>query len=279
MKVAYNKNPNAAKITLVNYSNKDYLTSQKKNVQTGFLTGDFEKAISYSEKDIDSTFYNRNKDILKEKKGNGYWIWKPYFIKKTLEQLQNGELMFYCDSGSHFIGSVKEIISKLDHQDIVPFELQQNDSFWTKKDTFVLMDCDKPDFFATKQRLASFILLRKSDFAMQFIEEWINYTSDARIVTDMQNQCGFDNFPEFIDHRHDQSVFSLLSKKYNLRAFRDPSQYGNNFKELYLDSTYPQILVSTRQKDLSFIKSIKKKSKKYMPESFLVFYRKVKSKL
>lgn len=276
MKVVYNNKSQSIKVTLVNYSNKDYLKSQKKNNQTGLLVGDFERVISYTDQDIDINFYNQNIDILKEKRGNGYWIWKPYFIKKTLELMNDGELMFYCDSGSHFIGSVKEIVENIQNQDIVPFELQQNESYWTKRDTFVLMNCENDHFSKTKQRLASFILLKKSDFTMKFVEEWLNFSKDPRIVTDISNQCAFPNFAEFIDHRHDQSIFSILTKKYSLQAYRDPSQYGNGFRELYPASKYPQILLSTRQKDLSIFKKIKKKVRKYIPNTLLIFYRRFK---
>jgi len=32
----------------------------------------------------------------------------------------------------------------------------------------------------------------------------------------------------FIDHRHDQSIFSLLFKKHGLKPFKDPTQYSES---------------------------------------------------
>jgi hypothetical protein len=32
-------------------------------------------------------------------------------------------------------------------------------------------------------------------------------------VQDMDNTLGQPNYPEFYDHRHDQAIFSLLTKK------------------------------------------------------------------
>lgn len=276
MKIVNNIKSQTSKVILVNYSNKYYLKSQRRNTETGLSVGGFYKVISYSDKDIDKDFYIQNIDILKEKKGNGYWLWKPYFIKKTLEQMEDGELLYYCDSGSHFIGPINEIIDLIINQDIVPFELQQKEKLWTKKDAFVLMNCNDSFFYDTKQRLGSFSLWKKTDFTMKFVNEWLFYACDKRILTDIDNTLGLSNYGGFVDHRHDQSIFSLLTKKYNIDAYRDPSQFGNNFKELYPESKYPQILVSTRQKDISLLMKLKKKAKPYLSNSLLNLYRKLK---
>ena len=98
------------KIVLVNYANKLFSRAQKKNAESGLNIGGFDQIISYSPTDIDQDFYIKNRKILNQKKGNGYWIWKPYFIKKTLEKLNYGDYLFYCDSGSYFIDSIRNLI-------------------------------------------------------------------------------------------------------------------------------------------------------------------------
>lgn len=65
---------------------------------------------------------------------------------------------------------------------------------------------------------------------MAFLEEWLNYCTDERILTDISNRCGYDNYAEFKDHRHDQSVLSLLVLRHGIETFRDPSQFGNHLK-------------------------------------------------
>ena len=35
----------------------------------------------FNTQDIDNEFYQKNIEILKQPKGAGYWLWKPYFIK------------------------------------------------------------------------------------------------------------------------------------------------------------------------------------------------------
>ena len=54
-----------------------------------------------------SNVFSFSKDDLPEKikkiarehpKGYGFWIWKPYIIKKSLDKLNKNELLFYVDS-------------------------------------------------------------------------------------------------------------------------------------------------------------------------------------
>ena len=80
--------------------------------------------------------------------------------------------------------------------------------------------------------------------------EWLAYLTDRRIVSDDPNVMGKDNPKSFRDHRHDQSVLSLLSKKWGLPAFRDPSQYGEYLSgnEKYLRGPYDQIVMHDRNK-------------------------------
>ena len=157
---------------LINYANDVFRESQKLNSITGKEVGLFDEVISYSTKDIDAEFFNRNKRILQQKRGNGYWLWKPYFIKKTLELAKYGDFVFYCDSGSYFIRPVTPLIdsSIASGQEIIVFDLTYLEREWTKRDAFILMDCDSQKYSESIQRLGSFSLWRKSIFTMNFVD-------------------------------------------------------------------------------------------------------------
>ena len=246
---------------LINYANHVFRESQKLNSLTGKEVGLFDKVISYSPKDIQPDFFERNKKILSQKKGNGYWLWKPYFIKKTLETLNFGDFLFYCDSGSYFIKPITPLIElSLDTgHDIISFELPHLERVWTKRDAFILMDCDSRKYSESKQRLASFSLWKKSGFTMDFINENLNYAQDERVITNLKNQCGYRNYPGFREHRHDQSIFSLLLKKHDLPVYRDPSQLGNDVKQFYPNSNYEQLISHTRKRSEPFFDKVIRK--------------------
>ena len=109
------------------------------------------------------------------------------------------------------------------------------------------MDCDTPKYLDSNHRLGGFSLWKKSRFSMEFVDELLHLAQDERMITDVENRCGYPNYPEFREHRHDQSIFSLLTKKHDLVSYRDPSQWGNGVKELYPNSNYEQLIELTRK--------------------------------
>lgn len=233
---------------LLNYANERFAELQRLNCETGRVVAGFDRVLAYGPADIDTDFASKNHGILSQKRGNGYWLWKPHFIVRTLESLETGDWLFYCDSGAHFVAPIDPLIevSRRDGQDVIPFELPFCERHWTKRDAFVRLDCDRPEFCESRQRLASFHLWRCSPVALRLAREWLELAQDERLVTDLPNQCDLPNHPGYQEHRHDQSIFSLLTKKYVLRGYRDPSQHGNHKKQRYPESTYGQLIQHTR---------------------------------
>ncbi|CAG34747.1 hypothetical protein [Desulfotalea psychrophila] len=233
---------------LINYADDAFKKAQKKNSESGIAIGGFDQCISYGPKDIGSDFAKKNKKILSQKRGAGYWLWKPYIIQKTLELLAYGDFLFYCDSGSHFIGSIDPLIdiSTQRSQDVIVFDLEHIEKRWTKRDAFVLLGCDEEKYKETMQRIGGFVLIKKTDRSLSFFDEYLRYAQDERILTDQVNSCG-ENYPGFVEHRHDQSILSLLSKKHGLESYRDPSQWGNKMMPEYENSSYGQLVELTRK--------------------------------
>jgi hypothetical protein len=246
---------------LINYASKNFRKQQRFNSASGLKEGLFDKVISYSPRDIEQEFLKKNKKILNQERGSGYWLWKPYFIKKILDSLSYGDFLFYCDSGSYFIRPINPLIDIMikDGLELMVFGLTDKEKIWTKRDAFVLMNCDSTKYSETNQRLSGFSLSKKSSFAINFINEFLYFAQDERIITDIENQCGYPNYPGFTEHRHDQSIFSLLTKKYDLPAYRDPSQWGNGVKQYYANSNYDQIIEHTRERRFSLLSRIKGK--------------------
>jgi hypothetical protein len=246
---------------LINYANNAFKESQKLNSKTGMKIGNFDRVIEYSPKDIDKKFYEKNKHILTQLRGGGYWLWKPYIILKTLmrKDIKHGDYIFYADSGSYSIDKVDCLIdlSKKYKQDVIPFSNKDADTekVRTKRDAFILMGLDSKKYTDTPQRGTGFILLKKSKTAIEFSKEFLKYAQDKRIITDIPSKLKED-YSGFMESRHDQSIFSLLTKKYNFKPFRQPWQVGNKEKHLWEDN-YPQIIVSTRKSSRNLLEKIK----------------------
>ena len=78
---------------LVTFADKNppLVTSQSKLIEQAKPY--FNGHASFSLKDIDSSFAEKNEHILKQRRGVGYWLWKAYFIDKVLNLLNEGDFL------------------------------------------------------------------------------------------------------------------------------------------------------------------------------------------
>lgn len=215
---------------LVNYAHITHQKSRAYNSKTGLETGGFDQVNEYSYDMLDEEFKEKNKGILSQRRGAGYWLWKPYIILDTLRKAQEGDIVFYCDAGCSFIDSFDDYffdICKRDKKGIILFMGAHPQSAYTKRDCFWYMGCDQEKYHNSLQLTATFQLVQKSNFSLAFYEEYVKFCEDERILTDMPNECGLPNFDDFIDHRHDQSVLTNLQIKHDITYYQDPSQWGD----------------------------------------------------
>lgn len=217
------------KKVLINYSDQNFRKKQKWNSISGKIFGSFDRVIEYSPSDLDTEFKEKNKKTLSAKRGGGYWLWKPYIVLKALNEANNDDYIFYSDSGCVFIKSINPLIKLLKEskKDIMAFQHPLIEKQWTKRDAFILMDCDSPKYTDTPQMIGGFVLVKKTLNSISFFTEYLKFGEDERIITDIPNTQGKLNYNGFIDNRHDQSIFSLLCKKSKcVLIYTDITDYG-----------------------------------------------------
>ena len=205
------------KIIAISYSNNIYQRQLKLNKKSALEVGKVDEHFSYGPDDLDKEFKEKNKDILSSKRGNGYWLWKPYIINKTMvEKLKDGDYLIYTDACTLFMDSVYLLIKflKLHKMPMWMHRLNRKESRYTKKDAFILLGADMPFYSQTNQYQATIQVYEKSAYTIKFIQDWLYYCQDKRIITDDKNTLNQSNYKGFRDNRHDQSVLSLLIKKY-----------------------------------------------------------------
>ncbi|WP_298781237.1 hypothetical protein [uncultured Polaribacter sp.] len=218
-------------IVLVNFANESFRKKQKWNTFSAKLFGKLDEVFEYNENDIKEEVLKQSKETLKNKeKGAGNYFWKPFIVEKALNRINYGDYLIYADSGSIFMKSVLPLVEhmKTQKKDILCFKLPFIEKQWTKRDAFILMESDSPIFTDTPQIMATFFMIKKSKESVFFIKSWQDYVSDSRILTDDFNVLGKENYPDFMEHRHDQSVLSLLCKnnQNSVLIERDISDYG-----------------------------------------------------
>jgi len=232
------------KKVLVTYATEEYIGTSELLKDSIYEMVD--ECCVYKKSDIDLNFYNKNSKILNKSRGAGYWIWKPYFILKTMECLNWGDICLYLDSGIIVIRNIDILFDLCVKNDgILLFENRNanhlgqvwKNYMWTKYDCFKLMNCLDEQYIYGPQVDAAFQLYQKTNKSIEFLNEYLKYCESENIVTDIPNITG-DNFEGFIDHRHDQSILSLLAIKNKIQLERCPSHWGTHltdrkFKNLF----------------------------------------------
>ena len=251
-------------IVAINYADSTYKEAQKFNTKTAYKFGKVDKVIEYGPENIDADFKERNKETFKlnDKRAGKFGLWRPHIIMDALNQAEIGDYIFYSDSGASFVKPVRNLIDIMqrDNVDIMVFDMKNNiEKFYTKRDIFVYLDCDKKKYTDTPQRCSTYFLFKKTENTLHFFKEYSELTLKAPyLFTDEENKLGYPNYPEFIDTRHNQSVLSVLSKKYGVEAYWDLSQWGIGTgiiekikirkERIKLGMNYPMIMLSHRRK-------------------------------
>ncbi len=239
-------------IYAISYGNEKYKNALHLNLKMALKYGKADKVRGFTDADLSEKFKLENAEVFNRPRGGGYWIWKPQIILKALDEIEDGDYVVYTDAGSAFINRIELLTNALEKsgQDIMCFSLKHIEAQWTKRDAFILMECDSEEYVNSEQLLATYIIVRKSSESIEIIRKYASYVLDRRIVTDEPNVMGKPNYPGFIENRHDQTVWSLLCKKKGIKPFCDPSQYGSdreNFPEDMRErSVYPQVIDSFR---------------------------------
>jgi len=119
----------------INYAHKDYYNSQLIAIESA-KKFDFE-TIKYNFESLDSDFIEKNKHILNQNRGSGYWIWKPYIILKTLLLINEDDYLIYMDSGANLIKPVDDLLKTIDDKGILSFKLKSEPNYkWIKATVF-----------------------------------------------------------------------------------------------------------------------------------------------
>jgi hypothetical protein len=160
--------------------------------------------------DLDENFRREHRHILERRRGAGYWLWKPYLIRECLRGTDPGDVVCYLDAGLVVRRHLGPLIRQAEEHDLLAFRGSRPNRLHVKRDCFVLTGTDVPACHDAAQIDASTLLLKNTAANQAFVESWLRYCADARILTDQPNECGAPNLPGFIDHRHDQAVLSVL---------------------------------------------------------------------
>lgn len=171
-------------------------------------------------------FFSENKT------GFGFWIWKPYIVGQALDAMEDGDILLYCDSGCQLNVNDRSMKRLREYFDMLAasehatlsFELIHEERAWTKRDCFDYLGMEVDD---SRQLVGGIFLIRKCQAAVDLIAG-INALIANRQYSLFDNSPSVaPNDPSFVEHRNDQSIFSLKRKQAGTLIIPDETWFND----------------------------------------------------
>jgi hypothetical protein len=182
--------------------------------------------------------------IENNKRGHGYWIWKSKIILSKLSLIPEDDILIYADAGCEINNNGREKFLQYTkwaaQSGMVSFYLNGPNytiAQWTKKDLLDLFSISEGAPILNYPQVEAGVLILKNNLETRnFISLWqdISTRNNYMYINDIHQQ-GEQN-PRFIDHRHDQAIFSLL---HYITKFGFSIRNENYFPELWAENLHP----------------------------------------
>jgi len=143
------------------------------------------------------------------------FFYKTFAIKGASEL---GEDFIYSDAANAFVAESTHLYEDVKKQGrlFLPYTAEGlTNKYWTTQKCFTKMGCDSPEYYNAPQYWAGFQAYLSNQNNKDFISEMYDYMLDPDIAepdTTVSRPDGQGN--PCIEHRQDQSVLSLLIKKW-----------------------------------------------------------------
>lgn len=214
------------KIHCISYVDGPYLNKKSKLESQMSSCGWFDTHKVHTSSDLPDPFRQKYRQILSMGRGAGYWIWKPLIIRDYLMRIPDNDILIYMDGGCTIINTAEAYARLVQYKnllygsgkDMIRFEIKPHTEIqYTNtttlnyfKNRFGLQINENNDI----QLMATIIIMIKNTGSLNYFDTLLNIINDdPLLITDHYNSV--DKHPQFIDHRHDQSLCSLLTKSLN----------------------------------------------------------------
>lgn len=183
--------------------------------------GLFDEASVIEPAELPRDFLGRHREYLeRNSRGFGYFIWKPVVVREALKDLGPSDMLVYCDVGSTF--NADGIPRFLEYLEIarqspwgmLAFANTHTENKWTKADLAVRLNvAGNAEVMATTQLASGLIFLKNDSSNRDLVSEWAEIAvEDDYHYSDESPSTRAPEHPRFEEHRHDQSILSLLAK-------------------------------------------------------------------
>lgn len=219
------------KIHLISYGNDKFKNSKQRIYNEAINSKWFDSVNVYGPEILDASFKSKFEHVLKQPRGGGYWIWKSYIIKKKLDEINDNDILIYIDAGCTINTKGKqrfdEYINMLNSSDegIISFQMPHIEKHYTTKEVFDYFNVGLDSKIANSGQIIGGIRIMKKNNKLinKIALESKTLYDNPLLFTDNYNnkQAKF-----FIDHRHEQSIMSVIRKMGNPILLKDETWFN-----------------------------------------------------
>ena len=179
--------------------------------------------------------------ISQYSQGYGLWIWKPLIILDALNKNKDALGVLYLDAGCELnINDVsklrfQEYLDLVLREDLLVFEMDLLEYNYTSHE---VINRIYPNLLENqKQTSAAVIFVKNSMEARQIINIWqelITENNNANLIGNVHKTIleKDTSKPALISHRNDQSILSLILRKFNKITLSDETYWAPNWEKL-----------------------------------------------
>jgi hypothetical protein len=209
---------NNQNVYFVSFANRLY-ASQKRIKREAKEMQFFDHIYVGDEKMLEPWYFKKYKDRWSER-GFGYWQWKPYLIRRVMDRMEEGDYLVYADAGctlnSNGIQRLKDYLLMVTESScgVLGFDQHFREADWTKADLFDYFGVLGDSVYMDHGQVAgTCVIIQKKRTSQHLVDEWFYVVHFHHNLVD-DSFSKLPNNPSFHEHRHDQSVFSILMVKY-----------------------------------------------------------------
>ena len=216
------------RIVVCTFATAEYAGSAELLRHTALRHG-ADEVIVYRERDVEPWF-REHPDLLRgQTRGYGWWSWKPWCILDAMRRWSMpGDAVIYCDAAMTVEAPLRPYAQAARHA--LLFRLGgwaakgYRNRGWTKRDTFAMMGVADDAHREAAQLNAAVQVYRHTPRATAFLERYREWCGRREVIDDAR---ALEDYPGYVDHRHDQSILSLLAVGCeDVALARDPTQHG-----------------------------------------------------
>jgi hypothetical protein len=229
-----------------------YLAGRDLLVHTAKESGWFDSITTYDQKRLTletPTWHETHKAFINSnKRGFGYWIWKPHVIAQRLSQLPDDDVLLYLDAGCQINKKGEKRFSVyLDltaNFDMLCFYLHGPNytiKQWTKGDLLTYFEINPSDPILELPQIESGICFyKKSSITAHFLKMWSTIIESNQYKYVNDEPSIITNSKHFLEHRHDQATLTLLHYRYRWgKSIRNENYFPNHWNRLEHPNAYP----------------------------------------